>query len=127
MMRIGLAKKSCAVARPACAAMSVEPISASSHRAARDGYFIISSQTLCAIHLSRKRPGVRMNILILEGDGIGPEISAAAVRVMTRTNEVFSLGMDFSTMPIGFAAMAKSKTTFPKETLEAAHEAGGTV
>jgi isocitrate/isopropylmalate dehydrogenase len=68
-----------------------------------------------------------MNILILEGDGIGPEISAATVRVMTRANDVFGLGMKFSSMPIGFAAMDKSKTTFPKETLEAAKRADGTV
>lgn len=68
-----------------------------------------------------------MNILILEGDGIGPEISAATVRVMTRTNDVFGLGMKFSSMPIGFAAMDKSKTTFPKETLDAAKRADGTV
>ncbi len=68
-----------------------------------------------------------MKILILEGDGIGPEISAATVRVMTRANEAFGLGMEFSYMPIGFAAMAKSKTTFPQETLEAAKRADGTV
>ncbi len=68
-----------------------------------------------------------MNILILEGDGIGPEISAATARVMTRANDVFGLGMKFSSMPIGFAAMEKSKTTFPKETLEAAKAADGTV
>jgi isocitrate/isopropylmalate dehydrogenase len=68
-----------------------------------------------------------MNILILEGDGIGPEISAATVRVMMRANEAFGLGMEFSSMPIGFTAMEKSQTTFPKETLEAAKRADGTV
>jgi isocitrate/isopropylmalate dehydrogenase len=68
-----------------------------------------------------------MKILILEGDGIGPEISAATARVMARANDAFGLGMEFSSMPIGFAAMEKSKTTFPKETLEAAKLADGTV
>src|ERR1700723_1011516 len=80
-----------------------------------------------AIAPKRPRNTAHMKILILEGDGIGPEISAATVRVMTRANEAFGLGMEFSYMPIGFAAMDKSKTTFPKETLEAAKRADGTV
>jgi 3-isopropylmalate dehydrogenase len=68
-----------------------------------------------------------MNLLILEGDGIGPEISSATVRVLTRADEIFGLGLKFSSMPIGFAAMEKFKTTFPQETLEAAKLADGTV
>ena len=54
-----------------------------------------------------------MNILILEGDGIGPEISAATVRVMTRANEAFGLDMKFSSMPIGFAAMDEIENHLP--------------
>jgi isocitrate/isopropylmalate dehydrogenase len=68
-----------------------------------------------------------MNILILEGDGIGPEIAAATVKVLTRADEAFGLGLKFSSMPIGFAAMEKFKTTFPSATLEAAKQADGTV
>jgi 3-isopropylmalate dehydrogenase len=68
-----------------------------------------------------------MNLLILEGDGIGPEISAATVRVLTRANDVFGLGLEFSSMPIGFTALRTTKTTFPAATLEAAKRADGTV
>jgi isocitrate/isopropylmalate dehydrogenase len=68
-----------------------------------------------------------MNLLILEGDGIGPEISAATVRVLTHADQSFDLGLKFTSMPIGFAAMEKFKTTFPKETLDAAKAADGTV
>src|SRR5215469_3297476 len=68
-----------------------------------------------------------MNLLILEGDGIGPEISAATKRVLTRAGEIFGLGLNFSSMPTGFAALEKFKTTFPPETLEAAKAADGTV
>jgi isocitrate/isopropylmalate dehydrogenase len=68
-----------------------------------------------------------MNLLILEGDGIGPEISAATVAVLKRADEAFGLGLTFRSMPIGFAALEKFKTTFPKETLEAAKMADGTV
>ncbi len=68
-----------------------------------------------------------MNLLILEGDGIGPEISAATMRVLTRADEIFGLGLKFTSMPIGFAALEKSQTTFPQETLDAAKAADGTV
>jgi isocitrate dehydrogenase (NAD+) len=68
-----------------------------------------------------------MNLLILEGDGIGPEISAATVRVLARANDAFGLGLEFASMPIGFTALEKTKTTFPAATLEAAKRAGGTV
>ncbi len=68
-----------------------------------------------------------MNLLILEGDGIGPEIANATVRVLTRANDEFGLGLQFPTMPIGFAALEKFKTTFPAATLDAAKRADGTV
>ncbi len=68
-----------------------------------------------------------MNLLILEGDGIGPEISAATLLVLKRANDVFDLGLKFTSMPIGFAAMEEFQTTFPQATLEAAKAADGTV
>jgi isocitrate/isopropylmalate dehydrogenase len=68
-----------------------------------------------------------MNLLILEGDGIGPEISAATLLVLKRASDVFGLGLKFSSMPIGFAAMQEFQTTFPQQTLDAAKAADGTV
>lgn len=68
-----------------------------------------------------------MKILILEGDGIGPEISAAAARVLAQSNDAFGLGLTFTAMPIGFAALAQFGTTFPPATLEAARKADATI
>jgi isocitrate/isopropylmalate dehydrogenase len=47
-----------------------------------------------------------MNLIVLPGDGIGPEISAAVVRVLRRLDESYGLGMPRSTRswPIGTGA-----------------------
>ncbi len=68
-----------------------------------------------------------MNILTLEGDGIGPEIMAATTQVLDRAEALFKLGLKYSSKPIGFAALEKTGTTFPPETLEAAKAAAGTI
>jgi 3-isopropylmalate dehydrogenase len=68
-----------------------------------------------------------MNILILEGDGIGPEITAATQRVLVRVDMDFGLGLKFTSLPIGFATLEKTGTTFPPATLEAARGADGTI
>ncbi len=68
-----------------------------------------------------------MNILVLEGDGIGPEITAATMRVLERAEALFGLGLKYASRPIGFAALEKTGTTFPAETLEAAKAAEGTI
>ena len=68
-----------------------------------------------------------MDILVLEGDGIGPEIAAATTRVLGHVNDVFGLGLKFTSMPIGFTALKEWGTTFPPSTLETARRAGGTI
>lgn len=54
-----------------------------------------------------------MNILVLPGDGIGPEIAAAAVDVLRAADDVLSLGLTFEHMDIGFAALEKHGSTCP--------------
>jgi 3-isopropylmalate dehydrogenase len=66
-----------------------------------------------------------LNMLVLPGDGIGPEITAAAMQVLTAANEVFSLGMSFEQADIGFAALKTTGTTLPDDVLEKAHRADG--
>ena len=38
-----------------------------------------------------------LNILVLEGDGIGPEISAATLAVLRAADQKFALGLTFET------------------------------
>lgn len=68
-----------------------------------------------------------VEILVLKGDGIGPEIADATLSVLQRTDEMFGLGLSFSEMTIGFSALKSSGTTFPKEVLDRARAADGII
>jgi 3-isopropylmalate dehydrogenase len=68
-----------------------------------------------------------MEILVLEGDGIGPEICRATVRTLEQASRRFDLGLTFKTLTIGLDALKAQGTTFPPGVLEAAQAAAGTV
>lgn len=69
----------------------------------------------------------KLSLLVLPGDGIGPEITAAAMRVLTVVNETFSLELAFEQADIGFAALKTTGTTLPTEVLEKARQADGVI
>jgi isocitrate/isopropylmalate dehydrogenase len=66
-------------------------------------------------------------LVVMEGDGIGPEISAATVEVLRAADRGFGLGLEFTTASIGFAALRREGTTFPTAAFEAAQAADGVV
>jgi isocitrate/isopropylmalate dehydrogenase len=68
-----------------------------------------------------------MNILVLPGDDIGPEITAAAVSVLERANAVYSLGLDLTTRDVGMASYRKIGTTMPEAIVEEAIAADAVV
>ena len=68
-----------------------------------------------------------MKLLTLDGDGIGPEITRAAVDVVQAAAARFGFPVHVTTAVIGFAAMAEHGTTFPASVLEAARAADGTI
>jgi isocitrate/isopropylmalate dehydrogenase len=61
-----------------------------------------------------------MNILVLPGDDIGPEITAAAAAVVERANAVFTLGLTLEQRDVGIASYRRSGTTLPETVLEEA-------
>ena len=63
------------------------------------------------------------NILILPGDGIGPEIVAEAVKVLNVANEKFNLGLELVDGLVGGAAYDVHGTPLPEETMEKARAA----
>ena len=67
--------------------------------------------------------GVRL--LVLEGDGIGPEIMAATLAVLRAADVKFGLGLTFESAAIGWAAHRATGTTFPSSVLEKAKDAHG--
>lgn len=58
-----------------------------------------------------------MKILVLPGDGIGPEIVSVAVEVARAANVRFKLGLEFDYDDVGFTSLAKYGTTLRDETL----------
>ena len=63
------------------------------------------------------------NIVLLSGDGIGPEIIAEASRVLDRINEQHSLQITTQTCLIGGAAIDAKGEPLPEETLSEAKNA----
>lgn len=63
------------------------------------------------------------HIVILAGDGIGPEIMAEAEKVLGKVNEQFGLGLGWSHELLGGAAIDAHGVPLPDVTLDAARKA----
>ncbi len=46
-----------------------------------------------------------VRIVVMEGDGIGPEITAATLAVLREADRAFGLGLSFTSSVVGFAAL----------------------
>ena len=68
-----------------------------------------------------------MNLAILTGDGIGPEIMSVTREVLARADRRFALGLRFETHEVGLAALAKTGSTLPDAVIEACRTADGFV
>ena len=68
-----------------------------------------------------------MQVLVLPGDGIGPEITAATLAVLDRANAKFGLGLEWKHDQIGFAALKEEGTTMPSRILEVAQQCAGVI
>jgi 3-isopropylmalate dehydrogenase len=66
-----------------------------------------------------------MRILVLPGDGIGPEIVNSAVEVLDAANRAFDLGLAFDHDDIGFASLEQHGTTLRDDLLERARTYDG--
>jgi 3-isopropylmalate dehydrogenase len=65
----------------------------------------------------------KKTIVLLPGDGIGPEVTRAAVTVLRETAHEFHHQFDFLEMPIGGAAIDAAGTPLPNATLDACRKA----
>ena len=68
-----------------------------------------------------------MKLLVLPGDGVGPEITAAALAVLDAAAARRPLELERETAPIGLAALAAHGTTLPAGVLERARAADGVI
>ncbi len=68
-----------------------------------------------------------MRLVVLAGDGIGPEITAATLAVLRAADTRFGLGLDLVEMAAGVATLASEGTTLPEPMLAAVRAADGLV
>ena len=66
-------------------------------------------------------------LLVLPGDGIGPEIVDAALQVLMAAEQRFGLGLRFEHDEVGFASLNKHGTTLRQEVLERARTFDGVI
>jgi len=66
-----------------------------------------------------------MQLLVLPGDGIGPEISAAAMPVLQAVSERFKLGLKIEEDVVGHESLRRHGTSVRPEVLEAVRQADG--
>ena len=65
---------------------------------------------------------MKINIVVLPGDGIGPEVTAEAVRVLEATARAFGHEFNFSFKDAGGCAISKHNDPLPADTLKACLE-----
>ncbi len=65
-----------------------------------------------------------LNITALPGDGVGPEVTDEAVRVLETIAEVFGHNLNVTRKPVGGAGLLSSKDPLPADTLRACLASG---
>jgi isocitrate/isopropylmalate dehydrogenase len=68
-----------------------------------------------------------VRLVVMPGDGIGPEISAATLDVLTALDRLLPLNLAFAEVPIGLATLKAQGTTLPEEAFATAKAADGVI
>jgi 3-isopropylmalate dehydrogenase len=68
-----------------------------------------------------------VKLLVLPGDGIGPEITAATLAVLDSASRKFDLRLEYEHREIGLVALRKHGTTLPEGVLERARQVDGVI
>jgi isocitrate/isopropylmalate dehydrogenase len=72
-------------------------------------------------------PQRTVKLLLLPGDGIGPEISTATHDVLTALDKRFDLGLEIEQREIGLASLAATGTTLPEDVMTRIPQVDGVV
>jgi isocitrate/isopropylmalate dehydrogenase len=68
-----------------------------------------------------------MKILVLPGDGIGPEITEATLAALKAADNKLGLGLDFEIRDIGLATLKSQGTTLPQDVVDRVPEVDGVI
>jgi 3-isopropylmalate dehydrogenase len=66
---------------------------------------------------------MKKTIVLLPGDGIGPEVTRAAAAILRESAQEFNHQFEFAEFPVGGAAIDAAGTPLPNETLDACRKA----
>jgi isocitrate/isopropylmalate dehydrogenase len=69
----------------------------------------------------------RTHLVVMPGDGIGPEITAATLQVLREVDRLLGLGITTEEVPIGLAGLKLHGTTLPDVSYKAAKGADGVI
>jgi len=67
------------------------------------------------------------HLVVMKGDGIGPEITDATLTVLNAVDRRLTLGLKFEEVLIGFDSLRRNGTTLPDAAIGAAKRADGTI
>jgi len=68
-----------------------------------------------------------MKILVLPGDGIGPEITETTLDVLRAVDQIHDLGLEFEAMDIGLKTLSEQGTTLPAAVMERVPQVEGVI
>lgn len=68
-----------------------------------------------------------LKLLVLPGDGIGPEITAATLDILHAVDERLGIGFDFETLDIGLKSLAAQGTTLSDDVMAKVPSADGII
>jgi len=68
-----------------------------------------------------------MRIVVMPGDGIGPEITASTIKVLQLVSDRLRLDLAFENHEVGLASLKSAGSTFPASVLDACRAADGMV
>src|SRR6266478_2339881 len=66
---------------------------------------------------------MKKTIVLLPGDGIGPEVTRAAAAILRESAQEFNHQFEFAEYPLGGAAIDAAGAPLPNETLDACRKA----
>jgi isocitrate/isopropylmalate dehydrogenase len=73
------------------------------------------------------RSNSALRLVVMAGDGIGPEITAATLAVLTAADRAFDLNLAFEEVPIGVTGLRTHGSTLPDESFARAKAADGVI
>src|SRR5947209_2465207 len=68
-----------------------------------------------------------LRLCVMQGDGIGPEITAATLGVLRAAGKVWRIEFAFDEVPVGLEPLKSEGTTFPEASFAAAQSADGVI